>query len=434
MTYRILLVSDHFPPFLGGAHRQTYLLAQQLAARGHEVNVVTSWQPGVPAMETQGKVTVHRLQELRTLIPAMVRDDHQRHHPPYPDPAVAWQLRRLINRLQPELVHSHGWFGYSCAAALLGKDIPLVLSTRDYGYGCATRTLLHNDELCDGPALGKCIACASNFYGPTRGTLSALGVLGSRPLLRHKVKGVHSVSAFVQEMVRRDLLAGKADFDDRNGDVAAQPIFSFLIENRGTPDATQMAQLPTEPFILFVGGLQPRKGVNLLLDAYAQLSQEQLADLPPLVLIGYVAPDSPTKFPAGVTVLRDASHATVMAAWERARFGVMPSLWPDPSPGVVREGMSKGKAMIGTNIGGTPEMIIDGQNGRLIPPDDSRALADAMRQLIVDPAACLQMGERAKLDAEVFMAKVSVPRFEQLYQRVLDRTATPQMALQGEAF
>ena len=118
MTYRILLVSDHFPPFLGGAHRQSYLLAQQLARRGHEVTVVTAWQPGVPAQEIDGQVTVYRLKELRTLLPALVRDRQQRHHPPYPDPVVAWQLRRLINQLQPDVVHSHGWFGYSCAAAL----------------------------------------------------------------------------------------------------------------------------------------------------------------------------------------------------------------------------------------------------------------------------------------------------------------------------
>ncbi|MEZ4673797.1 MAG: glycosyltransferase [Caldilineaceae bacterium] len=205
---KILLVSDHFPPFLGGAHRQSHLLSQQLAARGHAVDVVTCWQAGLPQVEQDGAVTIHRLQEMRTLFPALVKGKEQRHHPPYPDPVVIWRLRRLIRQLQPDVVHSHGWFSYSCAAALLGTTIPLVLSTRDYGYGCATRTLLYQNELCDGPALRKCMGCASQFYGPTRGVLSTMGVLGSRPLLRHKVRGVHSVSAFVQSMVKRDLLQG----------------------------------------------------------------------------------------------------------------------------------------------------------------------------------------------------------------------------------
>ncbi|MCB0080179.1 MAG: glycosyltransferase, partial [Caldilineaceae bacterium] len=212
MNLRILLVTDHFPPFLGGAHRQSHLLSQQLAQRGHTVTVATSWQPGIAETEADRGVTIHRLKELRTLIPALIRNQHQQHHPPYPDPVTVWELRKLIRRTQPDIVHSHGWFGYSCAAALLGTEIPLVLSTRDYGYGCATRTLLHNEELCTGPALQKCLPCATKFYGPVRGVLSTVGVHMGRPLLRHKVRGVHSVSAFVQSIVRRDLLNGQADY------------------------------------------------------------------------------------------------------------------------------------------------------------------------------------------------------------------------------
>ncbi|MEZ4673798.1 MAG: glycosyltransferase family 4 protein [Caldilineaceae bacterium] len=178
-------------------------------------------------------------------------------------------------------------------------------------------------------------------------------------------------------------------------------------------------QLPETPFILFVGGLQPRKGLTTLLDAY-----QLLHNAPPLVLIGYDTPDSPRHFPEGVTVLRNASHATVMAAWERAAFGVMPSLWPDPSPGVVREGMSKGKAIIGTNIGGTPEMFEGGKNGMLVPPDDAAAMAKAMQRLIDDPVHCRELGEAAQRYAANFMAEVSVPRFEELYQRAIRYNAT----------
>jgi glycosyltransferase involved in cell wall biosynthesis len=157
--------------------------------------------------------------------------------------------------------------------------------------------------------------------------------------------------------------------------------------------------------------------LTTLLDAYGRLR-----NAPPLVLIGYDTPESPKSFPAGVIVLRNATHATVMAAWERAAFGVMPSLWPDPSPGVVREGMSKGKAIIGTAIGGTTEMITDGQTGLLVPPGDVSAMATAMQQLVDNPALCRQLGTAASAYATRFMAQVSVPQFEQLYLRTLNRT------------
>lgn len=413
MKLRILLASDHYPPFIGGAHRQSQLLAQELAKRGHTVTVVTAWQPGVSAQEQDGPVSIHRIKEVRTLLPQFVKRGQQ-HHPPYPDPVTVWGVRRLINQFQPDVVHSHGWFSYSCATALLGKQIPLVLSTRDYGYGCATRTLLHNDKLCTGPEVGKCLTCAAQFYGPMRGALATTGVLSGRALLRHKVKGVHSVSAFVQEIVRRDLLAGKADYTQHGGQIAASPIFSFLITGDDQPGEAHLQALPTTPFILFVGGLQPRKGLTTLLDAYTQLH-----NAPPLVLIGYDTPDSPKAFPAGVTVLRNVSHATVMAAWERAAFGVMPSLWPDPSPGVVREGMFKGKAIVATNIGGTSEMIVNGKTGLLVPPGDTTALATALQQLIDNPTFCAQLGQAAQAYAAVFMAAVSVPQFEQLYLQVI---------------
>lgn len=425
MNLRILLVSDHYPPFIGGAHRQSQLLGQELAKRSHTVQVVTAWQPGLPTEVRDGAVTVYRLKELRTLLPQVVKGRHQRHHPPYPDPVTVWGLRQLINRFQPDVVHSHGWFGYSCAAALLGQTIPLVLSTRDYGYGCPTRTLLHEDRLCDGPALRKCLPCAARFYGSTRGTLATLGVLGSRPLLRHKVKGIHSVSTFVQAMVRRDLLTGKADFIHQGGEIAASPIYSFLITDESQPDSAQMQRLPSEPFILFVGGLQPRKGLATLLEGYAALR-----NAPPLVLIGYDTADSPKEFPAGVTVLRNASHATVMAAWERARFGVMPSLWPDPSPGVVREGMAKGKAVIATNIGGAPEMIVEGKTGLLVSPGDVPALAQAMQRLIDQPEECATIGHAAQEYAAIFMAERSVPQFERLYRWAIKQANQPTVKLQ----
>lgn len=419
MSLRILLVSDHYPPFIGGAHRQTHLLAKELSQRGHTIKVVTSWQPGLPSIQLDGDVAVHRIKELRTLLPLLVKGQEQRHHPPYADPVTVWELRRLINHYQPDIVHAYGWFSYSSALALTGKRTPLLISTRDYGYGCATRSLLHNNAACSGPALGKCLQCASHFYGPTRGVLSTLGVLSGRLLLRRKVNGVHSVSRYVQDIVERDLLGfSGAQFEARGGRIVASVISSFLIEGQKGPDAAFLQALPSQPFILFVGGLQPRKGLHTLLDAY-----QQLRNAPPLVLVGYEAADTPKTFPAGVTVLRNAPHANVMAAWERAAFGVMPSLWPDPSPGVVREAMSKGKAVVGTDIGGTGEMIQNGKTGFLVPPGDAALMASAMQQLIDDPALCRAFGRAAQASAEQFMATVSVPRFEQLYQRLISGTA-----------
>ena len=48
---RILIATDHYPPFIGGAHRQAQLLALGNGERGHEVDVVTPWHGGLPSFE-----------------------------------------------------------------------------------------------------------------------------------------------------------------------------------------------------------------------------------------------------------------------------------------------------------------------------------------------------------------------------------------------
>ena len=161
---------------------------------------------------------------------------------------------------------------------------------------------------------------------------------------------------------------------------------------------TELAdRLPDRPYILFVGALQPHKGLGPLLAAY-----EQLENPPPLVLIGSVWPETPKQFPPSVTVLHNVPHHVVMAAWERSLFGVAPSVWPDPLPGVVREGMSKGIAMIASNIGGNTDMISDGETGLLHPAGDARALAARLQELIIDPQRRHDLGQagRARFERE----------------------------------
>jgi glycosyltransferase involved in cell wall biosynthesis len=156
MGLRILLASDHYPPFIGGAHRQTQLLAHELHQRGHEVNVATVWSGCLPEEEDDVGVRVFRLKQLRTWLPWVVHDQKQRHQPPFPDPITVAGLRRLIRRFKPDVVHAYGWFSYSSALALLGTQIPLLISVRDYGYSCATRTLVSRPDRTD--CHRKCLA------------------------------------------------------------------------------------------------------------------------------------------------------------------------------------------------------------------------------------------------------------------------------------
>ncbi|MEP7357634.1 MAG: glycosyltransferase family 4 protein [Anaerolineales bacterium] len=414
---RLLLVSDHYPPFIGGAQRQTQLLAHELLQRGHEVRVATVWHGGMPAQENDNGVVVYHLKQLRTWLAGKSRDRKQRHQPPFPDPVTVWGLRRIINDFKPDLVHSYGWFTYSAAAALLGKDTPLLVSARDYGYSCASRTLLFNNEICSGPAAMKCIECANRLYGTPKGTAAVLGVNLSARLLRHKLTAIHSISSYVQTIMRRDFMDDQQMGATRPIEHSVIPSFQESAPaNSHTPESgleAYMQQLPDQPFMLFVGALRVVKGVTPLLVAYARLEAP-----PPLVLIGTIEADTPHEFPPGVVVLQNFPHAAVMAAWERCLFGVLPSLWAEPLGSVVYEGMSVGKAVIGTTPGGHTDMIVDNQTGLLVRPGDVAGLTDAMRRLLDSAALREAFGRAAKERSLQFSAAVVVPQFEHLYDRL----------------
>jgi glycosyltransferase involved in cell wall biosynthesis len=326
------------------------------------------------------------------------------------------ELRRLIRRFKPDVVHSYGWISYSCAAALLGTNIPMLITARDYAYGCANRTLMRDGHDCGGPRLVKCIACSGRHYGRPKGWLAALGVLGSRPLLRRKTAAIHSISAYVQAIVRRDFLDDRRSDAERNviHDVIGNPPQVF---QDWVPEELRhryIGSLPSEPFVLFVGALRRVKGIEQLLTAYQMLDAP-----PPLVLVGTLEPDTPKSFPPGVRVLTDFPHSAVMAAWERCMFGVLPSLWPEPFGTVVCEAMSCGKPVIATTPGGHTDMVVQDETGLLVPRGDVEALAEAMRTLIADPALRLRLGEAARLRARRFTADVSFPRIAQLYEELV---------------
>lgn len=408
---KILLASDHYPPFIGGAQRQTEQLAKRLSARGHQVAVATVYQDNQPEREVDGDVTIHRLRQIRT-VPIVAGPGRRRHQPPFPDPVTVVGLRKLLRSFEPDIVHAAGWYTLSCAAAMRSVATPLLISARDYGFSCANATLMHNDEeVCSGPAPTKCVRCAANHYGKARGSMAAVGVLGSMGLLRGRMDAMHSVSTYVEEIMERDFLDGTSE------DKVLKVLPSFRVEDDAPKDQAILDQLPSEPFILFVGALRRVKGVETLIDAYRGLE-----NAPPMVLLGTLEADTPVDIPPGVTTIDGMPHWAVLAAWERSLFGVMPSQWPEPFGSVVHEAMSRGKAVIGTTPGGHSDMVEDGESGFLVPAADVPALRAAMQRLIDDPEERERFGARARARSEAFAVENVIPEFEQLYETVIART------------
>ena len=75
-------------------------------------------------------------------------------------------------------------------------------------------------------------------------------------------------------------------------------------------------------------------------------------------------------------------------------------------PLVVLEAMAQARPVVATAVGGTPEVVVDGETGFLVPPDDVEALADALARVLDDPERARRMGEagRARVEREFSLA------------------------------
>lgn len=99
-------------------------------------------------------------------------------------------------------------------------------------------------------------------------------------------------------------------------------------------------------------------------------------------------------------------------------FVVLPSLAESFSICIL-EAFAMGKAVIATEVGGTPEIVRDGENGFLVPPCDPARLAERMICLLSDPGLAKKMGlaGRALVESE-FDIKRTVGRYEKVYLNV----------------
>ncbi|MEO7118358.1 MAG: glycosyltransferase family 4 protein [Candidatus Limnocylindrales bacterium] len=424
-------MTDSYPPYVGGADRQIELIATEMAARGYTVLVATPWQPGLAELERPTeRLTVHRIKGLTTRVSWFFRDPSRRSQPPFPDPATTLALRRIIGRIRPDVVHSYGWISYSAALAVTGMGVPLLLSVRDHGHICAVRYLMQYGATdCSGPALAKCLGCAAATYvadealgssspltltqrlrGISKGIVAVASIRLAAPLLRAQTRWLHVASRHVATTTQRWLFRGSSA-------VPVSVIPSFLAEDPTTDaDLAALERLPAEDFVLFVGRLVPQKGIAQLLEAWQDLSPR-----PTLVLIGPRTHQTPASFPDGVVVLPPMSHAGILGAWDRAMFGVMPSLGGETFGSVAVEAMSRGRAMVASSTGGLRDIIRDGDDGILVPPGDVEALRGAMQRLLDDPALRDRLGTEARMAARRFAAEAVLPGFEALYLRAAGR-------------
>jgi glycosyltransferase involved in cell wall biosynthesis len=299
--------------------------------------------------------------------------------------ALPARVARELRRFRPDAVVAQG--PYEAAAALVARRLarvrtPLVVE-------------LHGDW-----------RTATRLYGsPVRRLLRPLADRVADTAVR-RADAVRAISGYTTGLLGPLGVEPAATF----------PAYVDLSAFVGRPPEP----LPERPRALFVGVLERYKGVDVLAEAWrdvaARVSEARLL----LVGSGPLAPVAQALADERAEWAQRLAPEEVARALDESSLLVLPSR-SEGLPRIVIEAFARGRPVVGTRAGGIPDIVEDGVAGLLVPPEDARALADALTTALSDRELLerLAAGARSAADAWLQTPEEFAARTRELVERAL---------------
>lgn len=360
MALRILLIVNTLPPDdISGVGEQVVQLAGGLRAAGHEVEILGRGRG--PNAAGGSKL----LFPLRIVLPFL----------------------RCRRRFRPHVIQVHesdGALAALSAAAFGGlwSPAPLVVALLQVSYVEEIRAVRALRDR-DGKVLGRPSAVERRFQWLKAPLQVVLGWLTT-----WCADLVLTPSARTGAEVRRDYGAATT-YVLPNAKEAVAHLGSDL-------PAGDASRLGADGFLLFVGRLRVRKGVEVLLAALARLHAAGAAAR--LLVVGdgehhgaLVAAAAELGLSEQVVFAGRLGPEAVRSALRRCRALVVPSTY-EGMPLVILEAMEEAVPVVASAVSGIPEVVSDRVTGWLVPPEDPEALAVALREVIEDPEQARRRG------------------------------------------
>lgn len=349
---RILHLTDTYG-FTGGIQSYIKHVSSLLQARGHEVEI---YSPHEERKDFHGHLTRW-----------ISFQDYS-------------QIKKIIARRRPDIVHAHSIsMRVSPLPCLAARQcgIPVVMTVHDFNYICPRKWMIYRDgREC---RLGFGLHCLISNCRSSKN--------GRRYLLYHNLRwlkvSLHrwQLKKYVQEFISPSRILG-----------------NWMEKSLGLDHVIHMANfipgmlsgnfdLPENRWILFVGRLSREKGVDTLLKALPVV----LESIPEAFLT--IVGDGPDKYrleklarelriSEKVNFVGMVDNARLSAYYLHAGVCVIPSLWMENCPVSALEALAFGRPLVGSNIGGIPELIEDGETGFICKPDDEIDLALRLSTLL----------------------------------------------------
>ena len=376
--------SQHFKQYsYGGSTLAAYYLAIEMAKRGHEIDVFTTSVSSKGSIEKYGNMTIYRYGTNFRVLGSIFSFG---------------MFRKPMNH-DVNFIHAHfstlpgEIAGARCAKK---KKVPFVLTyhgdwQESFG-GFVRRAVLslYNKHLLD-----KVLSHADVIISPSEYYIGESRFLGK---YRDKI-------VVIPNGINID------DFD-----------IPYSKE-----ECRVKLELPLDKsIVLFVGNLIPYKGPDVLVKAMPRIIKE-VPDTE-LVFVGSGRMRTELeKLSKKLTVEKYVKFAGFVEEglkplyYKAADVFCLPSTMSTESFGIVNlEAMACGIPIVASKIGGIPDVVKDGENGLLVPPKDSEALADAIIYLLEKEDAREKMGKNAREKVEDYSWERIAEETEKVYMVVIE--------------
>ncbi|MFH1427216.1 MAG: glycosyltransferase [Patescibacteria group bacterium] len=271
-------------------------------------------------------------------------------------------LAKVIKKFKPDVAHVHNiyhHFSPSILYTLKKHNVPVVMTLHDYKIMCPNYRMYNKKSVCEKCQGGKYYKCFSNdcFNDWARSAGASLesylhnSVLGSYE--RH-VKTFISPSKFLMNKFKEWGLEGKIEY---------------------LPNTTNITSTSREKgdYLLYFGRLEAEKGINFLVDVMRDLPQEKL------IIVG--KGNIKINNTENIKYLGFKSGHELKELVNRAKAVIVPSVWYENNPLNIIEAHALGTWVIGSKIGGIPELIKEEENGDLVEPGNKKDLIKKINNL-----------------------------------------------------
>ena len=406
---RIVRMVALYPPYIvGGNEMLTRDIAEALLARGYEIHVLTArgrQLDGIPHIHQVFNYSLDRKDEIfrggRKLSPVELF----RHH--VFDPVTYRNVRHVVQQLRPDLIVADNLFMASAAPLLAVRDAPcpvvaqvadkwLLFILIDWGLAVQPGTPLR------------------------RRAVDAVRVLVQRPIARRvRLDGIVTVSNFIRG------LYVDAGFPPELLETKYLGIHNEVF----FPSPPHPLNDPVR--LVFIGGLWGGKGPQVIVQALRILAQ--MEDMPRLHLDLFGNGTERFKRYLRKVIHEQGAEEMVtfhgFVPWERlvqamhqSDIFVFSSIWDEPFAITPLQALGCGLPVVATRAGGTAEGYVDGETALLIPPNDARAMADAIARLVRDESLRQRLRENGIREAkERWSFEAYMERLLDFYQRIAER-------------